>query len=307
MRGLTAKNRLGFMTLTSETCTEPANDERARTLLILGANGKLGRLMRAACARIPELQAGWRIIWAARREGAGIDLVVPNGVLPTGFPQADAVLALWGVVPGQGNLEDNTLLAQRALEVARASGAQRVLHCSSSAVYGPGRDCDEQAALTPVNAYGLAKIAMEEHILAQKQADAEWPESCLLRIANVVGADSLFAAMTRGGPVTLDAFEVGQSPVRSYATPEILWQAVCAALSAERLPEVLNVAAANPVAMHQLLEAAQHRFVWQPAPFTAVAEVSMNVTRLQRLTGRRLTVPPEEMIRQWQMLCEEEV
>ncbi|GAA6180743.1 hypothetical protein NBRC116594_21810 [Shimia sp. NS0008-38b] len=258
--------------------------------------------MRACLQLNPDLLSGWAPIWAARRTGAGVDVVISESTAASDIPNADAVLALWGVVPGRGDLSDNLQLAQRAVEIARICGAKRVLHCSSSAVYGPGKSCCETAVLTPVNAYGVAKIEMEQSLISTPNRAETTPQSYVLRLANVVGADSLFDAMKTTNPITLDAFDVGVSPVRSYATPSLIWRAVKAVLAQESPPEILNVAAANPVSMHALLDAAGYPFVWQPAPFTAVQEVSINVDLLRRLTKRQLVMEPANMIAEWHKL-----
>lgn len=272
----------------------------SKTLLVLGSTGKLGRLLRACLATSPELLADWQIVWSGRKADTGVDWVYSEGPAP----KADAVLALWGVVPGKGDLADNIMLAHRAVEIAKDNGAARVLHCSSSAVYGPAREATENSALAPVNAYGVAKIEMEQSLFLDVSNPSTEPKSAVLRLANVVGADSLFGALQSGHPVTLDAFDVGQSPIRSYATPTVIWQAVACLLSANAMPDIVNVAASNPVAMHELLEAAECPFVWRPAPETAVAEVSMSIARLRRLTGQTLVVPPQEMIAEWRRLTE---
>lgn len=272
----------------------------SKTLLVLGSTGKLGRLLRTCLATAPDLLSGWQVVWGGRKADAGVDWAYSEGPPP----KADAVLALWGVVPGKGDLADNITLAHQAVEIAQDSGAARVLHCSSSAVYGPAREAAENSALAPVNAYGVAKIEMEQSLFLDVSGQSTEPNSAVLRLANVVGADSLFHAIQSGQSVTLDAFDIGQSPIRSYATPTVIWNAVASLLTANAMPDILNVAASNPVAMHELLDAVQCPFVWRPAPETAVSEVSMSVARLRRLTGQTLVVPPQEMIAEWRRLTE---
>ncbi|WP_294223790.1 NAD(P)-dependent oxidoreductase [uncultured Shimia sp.] len=272
----------------------------SKTLLVLGSTGKLGRLLQACLTAAPDVLSGRKVVWGGRTADAGVDWVYSAGPPP----KADAVLALWGVVPGKGDLANNIMLAHRAVAIAGASGAARVLHCSSSAVYGPAREATEASALAPVNAYGVAKIEMEQSLLSDISGQSTEPDSAVLRLANVVGADSLFRAIQSGQPVTLDAFDIGQSPIRSYATPTVIWKTVASLLSTNTMPDIVNVAASNPVAMHELLEAAQCPFVWRPAPETAVAEVSMSMARLRRLTGQTLVIPPQEMIAEWRRLTE---
>ncbi|WP_283424404.1 NAD-dependent epimerase/dehydratase family protein [Shimia sagamensis] len=257
-------------------------------------------MLRACIVASPDVLAGWQIVWGARRAGDSVDWVYSKGPPP----KADAVLALWGVVPGQGDLSDNITLAHQAVQIAKDCGAARVLHCSSSAVYGPVREASENSALAPLNAYGIAKIEMEQSLFPDSNDKSEMPNSCVMRLANVVGADSLFGAIQHDQPMTLDAFGIGQSPIRSYATPSVIWRAVAALLATDSFPEIVNVASSNPVAMHELLDAVDCPFVWRTAPETAVAEVSLSVARLRRLTGQTLVVPPEEMIAQWRKLTE---
>ncbi len=284
--------------MTAEPTPNLSDTPSPKTLLVLGSTGKLGRLMRASVDMSPGLMSGWRIVWGGRRACEGVDWIYSECTPP----KADAVLALWGVVPGQGELSDNITLALRAMEIAKECGAARVLHCSSSAVYGPVREASENTALTPLNAYGIAKIEMEQSLFSAAIQYPQQPAHCVMRLANVVGGDSLFGAINSGHSVTLDAIRIGHSPIRSYATPSILWQAVATLLKADTLPDLVNVAASNPVAMHELLEAANHSFVWRPAPETAVAEVSLSVARLRRLTGQTLVIPPEDMIAEWRKL-----
>lgn len=286
--------------MTTATDLSAVRPSPSRTLLVLGSTGKLGQLLRVCLSAAPDLLSDWQVIWGARRAGKDVDWVY--GASPP--PKADAVLALWGVVPGKGDLAENISLAHQAVEIGTASGATRILHCSSSAVYGPAREATEASALAPVTAYGVAKIEMEQSLFSEIISQSGEPASCVLRLSNVVGADSLFHAIQSGEPVTLDAFDIGQSPIRSYATPTVIWQAVASLLSVTSMPKTVNVAASNPVAMHELLEAAECPFVWRPAPETAVAEVSMSLARLRRLTGQTLVIPPHEMIAEWRRLTE---
>lgn len=280
--------------------SEAAPRTAPKTLLILGGTGKLARLMRASLQENPAQLPEWRPIWCGRRADDGVDYVLTDPAKD--LPQADAVLALWGVIPGAEELSLNTDLALKAIEIAQLCNARQVIHCSSSAVYGPGTRLSEAAPLAPVMTYGTAKIEMERAVLATQQNNADVPRSTVMRLANVIGADSLFGAIERAGVLKLDRFETGQSPLRSYATAGLVWTAVRAIVTAPQTPEVLNIATAAPVAMHALLEAAGHPFEWQDAPDSAIAEVSLDVSALQQLTGSELHVTASEMISEWHML-----
>ena len=130
--------------------------------IVLGASGKLGRMLRRFWRRSPP--AGLTAHWQYREipHGEGV-LWRPGDPPPSGMPKIDAILALWGVTPGPGrDLAENSRLAIAAMELGAALGAERVLHCSSAAVYEPGPDpLDETRAGGAINAYGAAKLAME--------------------------------------------------------------------------------------------------------------------------------------------------
>ena len=106
-------------------------------VLVLGSTGQLGTLLRHH----------WRdrrdVTWQARRQGASpvaapvLEWSVQDDLakLTRRLPRTRAVVALWGVRADTGGaLHDNTELALRAIGIARATGADRVLHCSSAAV-----------------------------------------------------------------------------------------------------------------------------------------------------------------------------
>ncbi|MBO9407359.1 NAD-dependent epimerase/dehydratase family protein [Shimia sp. R9_1] len=268
-----------------------------KTLLVLGSTGKLARMMRFSLQQSPTLLNDWKPIWCGRDLAADLDLVVSSET--RAFPTANAVLALWGVVPGSGDLSQNTNLAKRANEIASLCRAKHIIHCSSSAVYGPGQALSEISKPAPVNEYGAAKVAMEEAALSIHR-DANSPrKSTIFRLSNVVGADSLFEALNAGDTLKLDRFPNGMSPLRSYTTPTLVWTAIDAVLNAKTPPPILNVATSKPVAMHDLLRAANHTFDWQNAPESAVAEVSLDVSLLQQLTGSDLHVTAAQMIEEW--------
>ncbi len=197
--------------------------------------------------------AEWRPLWCARTPGPGIDHVWQPG---QPAPQAaEAVLALWVGVPGpdtgEGDLAGNSRLARAAMALGRQAGAAQVLHLSSSAVYGPGQDMDERHPCVPATAYGAAKLEMETVVAAETT-----PAACVLRLANVVGADSLFAALQSGQPMVIDQFRDGQGPQRSYALPSTILQVVAAVLAAPEMPGRLNLASPGAVDMAALARAA---------------------------------------------------
>jgi nucleoside-diphosphate-sugar epimerase len=212
-------------------------------------------------------------------------------------------VALAGITPGPGrNLGLNRPLAEATLDAGLRAGVTRVLLASSSAVYGAGGiPFTEDAPCAPVNAYGAAKLEMEA-------ACAPWRarglDICALRIGNVAGADALLLNVARTGPggaVVIDRFADGGGPVRSYIGPATL-AAVLATLCRHPgpLPEALNIAAPDPVAMTALAQAAGAHIETRPAPRGAHQRITLDCRRLAAL--HRFAPgdsTPAEMVRQW--------
>jgi nucleoside-diphosphate-sugar epimerase len=267
------------------------------TLLILGASGRLGRMLQLAWRQAAP--AGLRCVWQDRHAG-GPDRIVwdPLGgaEVTSVLPRADAVLNLLGVTAGDpAALALNTPLALAGVEAARALGARRCLVASSAAVYGPAEAAAEGRAASPATAYGQAKAAMEAALRGA-------PCVTLLRIGNVAGADALLGGARPGsGPVLLDRFADGAGPVRSYIGPRDLAHVLAALAMAADLPDTLNISAPGAVAMVDLLTAARLDWRWRPAPPDAVQRVTLDTARLQRhvpLPAR--AADPAEIVRQWQ-------
>jgi NDP-hexose 4-ketoreductase len=261
--------------------------EDDKHLLVTGAGGKLGRLLRRHWMETPP--KGWRGLWISRQGG---DLGWPL----TEVPQADAVLALWGVTPGGADLGANVTLAEEALILAERSGARRVLHCSSSAVYGAGTDFDEQSPMRPVTDYGRAKRDMEHWIAVHP---IEGVESCVMRMANVIGAEMLFAAIEGERPVSLDRFSDGQGPRRSYLSVSRFSDAVLALLETDMMPSVVNVAEKVTVSMEALLRASGKAFAWRDAPEGAVPVVALETGILETILGETGSKTADDLIAEW--------
>lgn len=242
-------------------------------LLVTGATGRLGRILRAAWTR-PD------VIWQARQPVPGFhawDMLTEDW---PGASLADGViLNLAGVTPGPGrDLGQNLTLAQAALRAR----ARHVFLVSSAAVYGPGASVNlaEDAPRHPANPYAVAKVEMEA-------AAANLPGVTILRIGNVAGSDALIGGAVPGRTVTLDPVPGSDcGPVRSYIGPLTL-AAVMArladlALEGAALPKVLNIAAPRAVGMANLLEAAEIKWSFGDENPNVVARVVLDTTELQR-------------------------
>lgn len=270
----------------------------ARTrILVLGASGRVGRLMRLAWQG--SSRALVEILYQSRSgEGQNWQAGQANP-----FGTVDAVIALWGVTHGtEADLAMNVDLAVSAQKLAADCRAKRVLHCSSVAVYAPKDGLlSELDPVEPPNPYGEAKLRMEQAL-----DEAEGPNATILRIGSVAGAESLANSIRAGwrkeaSSLVLDQFADGRGPARSYIAPTDLARILMdLALHPADLPKVLNVGANAPVYMESLLLAAQHPFEWRPAPATARQQAVMDCSLLETLVGAGpLNADPQHIMDSW--------
>ncbi len=264
-------------------------------VLILGANGRLGGILRrqwrGACPR-----PLWQVRTPnAQDETIAFDPLNPRDALPRLRGRIDVVLGLAGVTPGRGDLALNTALARATVEIGAQIGAARVFVTSSAAVYGPSdRPLREDTSLRPQSDYGRAKAAMEDAL-----RDCDMPLT-ILRIGNVAGADALLGVP--GSTRILDRFADGQGPRRSYIGPatlaDVLARLMEAATKGTPLPRLLNIAEPGALAMADLCHAAGFTVTWQLAPETALPCVELDVSRLSALVPLA-PAEPARMVADW--------
>ncbi len=249
-------------------------------MLITGSGGRLGRLLYAA--RAQGVAADAEVVFQSRNAGRDVQWQPKEPIAR--LPECDAVVALWGATVGKAEeLAVNATLVETSRQVARGLGARAVFHLSSAAIYGPGARLTEAADIAPLTPYGAAKATMERSVRCVGSGPGA--ADCILRLANVVGADSLAVALAGNAPVTLDRFADGHGPMRSYIGASDLLRVLCGLAHADikTLPNALNIAAPGPVAMQDLARAAGKEVVWRPAPAEAVQEVSLDTKRMQAL------------------------
>jgi len=258
--------------------------ERA-DILVLGASGKVGRLIRAHWRA-----DGARTLWQGRRIGAAPGWVDWTPGRP--LPPARVVVLLSGVTAGDaGALAENRRIGLEVAQAAGMAGVACILLASTMAVYGrtPAGGAVEASAPDRPNGYGRSKLAMEQAMAAALAGGGT--ALCALRIGNVAGADLLGDRVAQGLPITLDRFPDGSGPVRSYAGPGFLARVMVGlaarVIAGGTLPAVLNVAGQAPVGMAEVLQAAGLPFGWKPAGPGALPCVAMDCTRLAAL------VPPD--------------
>lgn len=252
-------------------------------LVILGAGGKLGRLLRPL---FPQ-QARWLT-------RADVDLY-DTTALHMALRGADAVICMAGVTNTSSlPMHMNTDFAVQTLNAARVVSAGRVFLLSSAAVYGATAGaCAEDGATTPFSEYGKAKLAME------RAAARHAHPNTVLRLGNVAGADAILAGWVPG--FQLDQLPDGSTPCRSYIGPNALARTLVALANKRALPPLLNVAAPRCVQMGALLDAA--RLAWTPRPATAATlpTVNLDTTRLGMFTEFKASdSTPIGIVEDWQ-------
>lgn len=262
------------------------------TTTVLGANGKLGKIL-CHYARSAGLRwtgqardATCDVQWSARfDEPAAAQLFEPGATVINMIGQTGS--------DAQTLRRINVDFVETLLEHATRRQVAHIVLASTAAVYGPGLGLREGDALEPIgtSAYALSKIEMET--AARDAAGAKGaPKVTVLRIGNVAGADGLLASaaghVADGTTLKMDQFEDGTAPVRSYISPRELFGAVqaVAAVPKERF-RIINVAHPDAIELSDLVEAYRSHLLpkldWQYAPATAHAlrHVALDVSTLQ--------------------------
>ncbi|WP_170157915.1 NAD-dependent epimerase/dehydratase family protein [Litoreibacter meonggei] len=245
--------------------------------------------------RTQSRSAGFDLQWSPLEDG-------PDPLLR--FNEAEgglkAIVAMIGATPStSGDMAQTAALAHAVVSAASQADVPRVLLASSSAVYALGEDKSESDIPDPISAYGQAKLDMERSVLQSTVG----PEVCCLRIGNVAGADALLGRardVTDSNPIKLDQFPDQKGPLRSYIGPAHLARCLEQLVRHEgALPPVLNCAAEPPVAMADLVQAANLPWVWSPAPVERyqTQRITLDCTLLaQTLGAQSLAASPDNMV-----------
>lgn len=264
------------MGMTSIVSDNPAE---FRSTVLLGANGRLGRMIRA-------FWPADGLVAVGRQDAVGVvhcDTLAEGTVLQGILVGSEAVICLAGVTPSAArdgvDFSLNTALALATIRAAKAAGAGRVFLASSAAVYGRQSGVlPEDGECAPLSEYGWSKLEMENEGLALGLQIGQ--PVTVLRIGNVAGADAILGGWH--ADMQIDQLPSGGTPARSYIGPKTLAKVMAALVQRRELPAVLNIAAPGAVEMGALLDAAD--LVWkpQPAPKEVIAHVQLCTARLSR-------------------------
>ena len=269
----------------------------------MGAKGRVSQLLSKHwqaspprnAVRTQSRDAGFDLQWSPLEDG-------PDALLR--FNEAEgglkAIVAMIGTTPSTtGDMSRTVALAREVISAARRAGVPRVLLASSSAVYALGEGKSEIDTLEPTSTYGQLKLDMERAV-AQSSAGLE---VCCLRIGNVAGADALLGRasdVSNSNPIKLDQFPDRRGPLRSYIGPAQLARCLEELIRHTGiLPPALNCAAESPLAMADLVQAANLPWVWSPAPKERyeTQRITLDCTLLAQTIGaQNLAASPDSMV-----------
>jgi nucleoside-diphosphate-sugar epimerase len=130
----------------------------------------------------------------------GVNIVVNEAAMP-GLPRS------WTDFPAY--VSCNLLALERLLDAAERAGVNRLVHASTSSVYGSDAVGDETMPTRPISPYGITKLAAEHLVLANMQRVGL--PSVILRYFSIYGprqrpdmAYNIFIeAMRTGRPITV--------------------------------------------------------------------------------------------------------
>lgn len=250
-------------------------------VLLLGASGQLGRMLRCFWEDAPALALH------SRQTLPGFihfDLILEPEKAVEAMAGKSAVICLSGVTPagvatGGEVYSRNTDLALAAVRCAAEAGVGRVFLASSAAVYGAAAGVHAEESLPqPAAPYGQAKLDMERAAfdLAQRLGQAV----TALRIGNVAGADAILGGWRAG--MQIDQLTDGSTPRRSYIGPRTLARVIARLCQISDLPKILNISSPGVIEMGALLDATGLDWCVRDAGPEVIPEVALSTKRLER-------------------------
>jgi len=264
--------------------------------VILGANGKLGRILGFWAAKtgvswITQSRNGSSdLLWSGNFDDPACDDVLQSGA---------TLINMIGATSGDPDTlhHMNVSFVENLLLRAAKNNVAHVVLASSAAVYG-GKGSGtfhEESSKNAAAPYGTSKIAMEA-VAETCVRIPNTPKITILRIGNVAGADALIDAACRHSeaetPMPLHRFQDGSAPIRSYIGPQDLFRAIRDLSKSTDDPlRVFNVAHPQPVSLSDLATAYRShlfpslKWIDAPAPDEALREVVLDTARLTSHTN----------------------
>lgn len=222
----------------------------------------------------------------------GVDAIVNEAAMP-GLPRSWTDFSLY--------VSCNLLGLERLLAAADRARVGRIVHASTSSVYGANAVGDENMPTRPISPYGISKLAAEHLILANMERLGL--PSVILRYFSIYGprqrpdmAYNIFIESIRTGrPVTVYGDGL-QSRSSTYVSD-------CVAGTIQALHhggngEIYNIGGGQSITLLDALNViadamrASPRIVYEPTRPGDQRHTAADTTRAARVLGYRASVPP---------------
>ena len=244
-------------------------------VLVLGANGFIGRHVVAAMTNLPEMEvlgAGLGTpLPGLERRWLDVDLLADDDSRLVAELRTAAPAVLVNCTGATSGTTDdltrlNVLTTARVVEaLAQSNLRTRLIHLGSAAEYGPGpvgKPVTESADTRPVNPYGTSKLAATQIVAA---AADRGRDAVVLRVFNALGPSmapgSLAGAALRrlSEAVASSAPRIEMGPlgsIRDFVDVRDIGAAVVAASRVPRLEaSIVNVGSGTGHSARELVEA----------------------------------------------------
>ncbi len=245
--------------------------------IVFGANGFIGRHVAQALAQADIELAGAGLgdpLPGLEKTWLGLDLLagVSGAEAALRSAKPDFIVNCTGATAGSAAdlIRLNALTTAALLEAIERSGIKaRSVHLGSAAEYGPGPigwPVAETACAAPVSAYGIAKLAATQLVIA---AAAAGHDAVVLRVFNALGPEMPAGSLPGGALLRLTDAVASSAPrvemgslasVRDFVDVRDIGTAVVAACRAENLERpIVNIGSGTGHAARELVRALAER------------------------------------------------
>ena len=265
-----------------------------KQILILGANGKIGKLMQNSlltydCAEFKFYYHSRHAISQHNLEFDLKNLDISINSLSKLNVSFDAILNLTGDRIGK-NFSLNSELSMNCCHIADYFNIPLVLLMSTSAVYGNYKDCfSEDDQCLPVNQYGESKLLMEKNCL---KSFSNKLDVCCLRLGNFYGADQLCQNIRMSKAIELDVFEDQLSPNRTYINTTAFIHLIVKLINNHvKLPNILNIGQPGKVSMKSILDYHNYDYTLKFSNLSNYQNILLNLKKLKNIVGNNTLAP----------------
>lgn len=223
----------------------------------------------------------------------GVEAIVNEAAMP-GLPRSWTEFSSY--------VSCNLLAVDRLLEAAARAGVQRLVHASTSSVYGADAVGDESMPTQPISPYGITKLAAEHLIMANMQRVGL--PSVILRYFSIYGprqrpdmAYNIFIeAMRNGRPITVYG-DGRQTRSSTYVSDCVA--GTIQALERADAGEIYNIGGGDQISLLEAIEIiagsmeASPDIVFEPARPGDQRHTAADYRKARQAFGYEPKVPPK--------------